>query len=147
MPTESEASLKSVLLCPSLPAPQLAPAQQPHNSSVVQPAGCCGCSALRAALTRARRGRAIERGVEQEEGARCLARDRRLGNGRRDSGQAPGRASAHAEHAKHATRDRVVRVASGTQRGRHARAQAQAHFKQGEGKGDTAREAGSVEFG
>ena len=64
-----------------------------------------------------------------------------MGNGRRDSGQAQGRASAHAEHAKHATRDRVVRVASGTQRGRHARAQAQAHYKQQEGKRDTAREA------
>ena len=40
-----------------------------------------------------------------------------------------------------------MRVASGTQRGRHARAKAQAHDKQEEGKRDTAREAGSVEFG
>ncbi len=68
--------------------------------------------------------------------SRGRAWDRRLGNGRRDSGQAPGRASAHAEHAKLATRDRVVRVASGTQRERHARAQAQRHHKQEEGKRD-----------
>jgi hypothetical protein len=40
-----------------------------------------------------------------------------------------------------------VCVASGTQRGRHARAQAKAHYKQEEGKRDTAREAGSGEFG
>ncbi len=33
------------LLCPSLPTPQLAPAQQPHNSSVAQPAGCCNVAA------------------------------------------------------------------------------------------------------
>ena len=40
-----------------------------------------------------------------------------------------------------------MRVASGTQRGRHARAQAQARYKLEEGKRDTAREAGSLEFG
>ncbi len=34
-----------------------------------------------------------------------------------------------------------------TQRGKHARAKAQAHYKQQEGKRDTARKAGSVEFG
>ncbi len=62
--------------------------------------------------------------------ARGLAsRDR--GNGRRDSGQAQGRASAHAEHAKHATRDRVVRVA-GTQRGRDARQAGALQARRGE---------------
>ena len=47
--------------------------------------------------------------------------------------------AAHAVQAAHATRGRGVLVASGTQRGRHARAQAQARDKQEEGKRDTAR--------
>ena len=67
----------------------------------------------------------------------CIGKDRHgLAVGRRDSGQAPGRASAHAEHAKHATRDRVVCVASGgTQRGRHARAKTQVRYRKRRGRG------------
>ena len=41
--------------------------------------------------------------------------------------------------AAHATRARLVPVASGTQRGKHARAQAQAHDKEEEGKRNKAR--------
>ena len=44
-----------------------------------------------------------------------------------------------AAHAAHATRARRVPLACGTQRGKHARAQSQAHYKQQEGKRDKAR--------
>ncbi len=50
-------------------------------------------------------------------------------------------ARAHAVHVAHVTRERGLRVLSRTQRGEHARAKAKAHYKQGEGKRDTAREA------
>jgi hypothetical protein len=54
---------------------------------------------------------------------------------------ARGRASARGERAAHATRGRRVPFACGTQRGEHARAQSQAHYKQQEGKRDKARGA------
>ena len=47
--------------------------------------------------------------------------------------------AAHAVQAAHATRDRGVPVASGTQRGRHARAPAQAFDEREEGKREKAR--------
>jgi hypothetical protein len=72
----------------------------------------------------------------QLEGARASGKDRRHGLAV-ERGQAC-RASAHAKNAKYARRDRGVRVASRKQRGRHARAQAQAHYKREEGR-DTRR--------
>jgi hypothetical protein len=64
-------------------------------------------------------------------------------------GQARGASkhAKHAEHVAHVTSDRGLRVLSRTQPGKHARPKAQSHYKQEEGKRDTAREAGSVEFG
>ncbi len=70
-------------------------------------------------------------------GSTC--RDRRHGAGwRTDADARAGRARLGALTA-HATRGRAVPVACGTQRGKHARAQAQAHDEQEEGKRDKAR--------
>jgi hypothetical protein len=86
--------------------------------------------------------------VGREEGARAgrlqgpAAARGGLAGGRGQARGASERGSALTRtHAAHATRGRSVRVESGTQRGKHGRAQAQAQaqYKQEEGKRDKAR--------
>jgi hypothetical protein len=98
-----------------------------------------------AGLARGRGGSAARGGLAAVAGGRGKAR----GKARGARGERAGRARRAGR--AHGTRGRGVLVASGAQRGKHARAQAQAHEKQEEGKreeGQGARNgAGSVGFG
>jgi len=79
-----------------------------------------------------------ERRARAQEGCRTGAARGGLAIGRaalarRTSATAPWGVGERAAHAAHATRGQRVPIACGTQRGKHARPQSQAHYKQQEG--------------